>query len=382
MLGKLLAHRRPPNKVSIEDLSRAPRWRIASVQPARLRPKRGLVRRGIYAWYAESRAQAVLSGAGLDVRPDGLVYIGMTGKRGRSFRKRLRQHIRGAGDGDLRKKLSWVLYASPEPAGADVDEFMRDHFTAVTIPMRVQPLPGEESISDAECRLIRDLKPCLNRKGLPADTPNVRQLHQLRADADAAGAGTVEEPRGGWGLFRRVMVAVQRVISRTPTARRRRRLGAGDRAEPPGNDGDGQEPAASRPLSALGRFRQDFWAHCSRRHPGIAPTGWADSNVRHPVETTGRRFSLYVAQEGVGVFFPRQRGETFAARAAAVKPTVDWLRAETGAAQMSDNGWSFLELDSRAKRNWDRIADWLDVHRLLYERALRETADTRSRKHR
>ena len=48
---------------------------------------------------------------------------------------------------------------------------------------------------------------------------------------------------------------------------------------------------------------------------------------------------------------------------------------------MSDNGWSSLELDSRAKRNWDRMADWLDVHRLLYERALRETADTRSRKH-
>ena len=374
----------PPNSFSIEDLSRGRCWRIASVEPARLHRDRSAYpqhlrgRRGIYAWYANTHAQAVLEEAGLKVR-HGLVYVGMTR---RTFRKRLRQHIRGAGDGDLRRKLSWVLYARPDPAGAGLDEFMREHFTARTLPMRVRPLPGEESISDAELRLIQKEKPCLNRKGLPADTPNVRLLHQLRADAEAAGAGTVEEPRGGWGLIRRVMVAVQRVISRTPTARRRRRLGAGDRAEQPENDGDGQESAPSRPLRPHGRFRRDFWAHCSRRHPGIAPPGWAASNVRHPVETTGRRCSLYVAQEGVGVFFPRQRGETFAARAAAVRPTVDWLRAETGAAQMSDNGWSFLELDPRAERNWDRMADWLDVHRLLYERALRETADTRSRKHR
>lgn len=53
--------------------------------------------------------------------------------------------------------------------------------------------------------------------------------------------------------------------------------------------------------------------------------------------------------------------------------TVDWLRAKTGDTQMPDNGWSSLELDSRAKRNWDRMADWLNKRRLLYERALRET---------
>ena len=382
-----LRHRdRPPTEVSIEDLSKGRCWRIASVQPARLHRDRSAYpqhlrgRRGIYAWYADTDAQSVLQEAGLEVRHglDGLVYVGMTRKKGRTFRKRLRQHIRGAGDGDLRRKLSWVLYASPDPAGADLDEFMRKHFTVRTLPMRVRPRPGEESISDAELRLIKKAKPCLNRKGLPDDTPNVRLLHQLRADAEAAGAAGAEDgPTSVWELCQHPILAMQRVISPTPTSTR----GAGDRAERPADDGDGQESAPSRPLSPHGRFRRDFWAHCSRRHPGIAPTGWAASNVRHPVETTGRRFSLYVAQEGVGVFFPRQRGETSAARAAAVKPTVDWLRAETGTAQMSDNGWSFLELDTRAKRNWDRMADWLDVHRLLYERALRETDGTRSRKH-
>ena len=381
MLEKLRHRRhRPPTRVSIDNLNEGRRWRIASVQPARLLPKHGLVRRGIYAWYADTEARAVLGGAGLDVRPDGLVYIGMTRTTGRTFRKRLRQHIRGAGDGDLRKKLNWILCSSPAPAAAGVDEFMRDHFTAVTIPMRMRPRLDEESISDAESRLIRDLKPCLNRKGLPADALNVRRLHQLHAEADAAGAETVEEPSSGWRLFRRVMQAVRRLISPSLAGPPTTTIGSGDRAEQPEKDADGQESAPSRPLSDLGRFRRDFWAHCSRRHPGIAPTGWADSNVRHPVETTGRRFSLCVAQEGVGVFFPRQRGETFAARAAAVKPIVDWLRAKTGDAEMPDNGWSSLELDSRARPNWDRMADWLHHRHSLYERALRETAATGSRK--
>ena len=368
----------PPNGVSIGDLSRGRCWRIASVQPARLHrdrsayPQHRRGRRGIYAWYADTRAQAVLRGAGLDVRPDGLVYVGMTKEKGRTFRKRLRQHIRGAGDGDLRRKLRWVLDASPDPAGADLDEFMREHFTARTLPMRVRPLPGEESISVAECRLIKKAKPCLNRKGL--DTPNVRRLHQLHADAETAGAaGAEDEPTSVWEFCQHPILALQRMISRRPTST----IEGGDRAERPADDRNGQESAPSRPLRPLGRFRRDFWAHCARRHPRLAPTGWAASNVRHPIETTGRRFSLYVAQEGVGVFFPRQRGETFAARAAAVRPTVDWLRAETGAAEMPDNGWSSLELDSRAKRNWDRMADWLHNRRRLYERALRETADVR-----
>ena len=374
MREKQIAPNRP-NGVSIEDLSRGRCWRIASVQPARLHRDRSAYprhlrgRRGIYAWYADTRAQAVLRGTGLEVR-HGLVYVGMTRKKGRTFRKRLRQHIRGAGDADLRRKLSWVLYANPDPAGTDLDEFMREHFTARTLPMRVRPHPGEESISDAERRLIEKAKPCLNRKGL--DTPNVRRLRELRADAEAAGAAGAEEPMGVSELFRHPVQAVQRMISPTPTST----IEGGNRAERPKDDEDEPVPAPSRPLSALGRFRRDFWTHCSRLHPEIAPTGWAASNVRHQVGTTGRRFSLYVAQDGVGVFFPRQRGETFAARAAAVRPTVDWLRAETGA-EMSDMGWSFLTLDSRAKRNWDRMADWLHDHRQLYERALRETGRLR-----
>ena len=79
----------------------------------------------------------------------------------------------------------------------------------------------------------------------------------------------------------------------------------------------------------------------------------------------------------MGVFFPRNRGESARTRATAVKATVKWLREKAGDAEMPDNGWSFLKLDSRDPRNWDRMADWLHVHRLLYERALREAADAR-----
>ena len=251
-----------PNGISIEDMSRGRCWRIASVQPARLHRDRSAYprhlrgRRGIYAWYADTRAQAVLRGAGLDVGPDGLVYVGMTKEKGRTFRKRLRQHIRGAGDADLRRKLSWVLYTNPDPAGADLDEFTREHFTARTLPMRVWPHHGEESISDAERRLIKELKPCLNRKGL--DTPNVRRLHELHADAETAGAAGAEDaPRGVWGLFQGAMLALQRIISRRPTST----IEGGDRAERPEDD----FAETSGPTAPAGTRR-------SRRRDGLPAT--------------------------------------------------------------------------------------------------------------
>ena len=82
--------------------------------------------------------------------------------------------------------------------------------------------------------------------------------------------------------------------------------------------------------------------------------------------------------EGVGVFFPREPGESAAARTAAVRSSVKWLRAEIEDAQMTESGWSFLKINSRDRRNWDRMADWSHDRRLLYERALRDAARTNS----
>ena len=57
---------------------------------------------------------------------------------------------------------------------------------------------------------------------------------------------------------------------------------------------------------------------------------------------------------------------------------MKWLRAEIKDAQMAESGWSFLKINSRDRRNWDRMADWLHDRRLLYERALRTAARTNS----
>ena len=58
-------------------------------------------------------------------------------------------------------------------------------------------------------------------------------------------------------------------------------------------------------LTELGKFRRDFWAHVSKRHPGEAPAGYARSNVYHRVEEAGRRVCQYVAADSVGVYFTR-----------------------------------------------------------------------------
>lgn len=165
-----------------------------------------------------------------------------------------------------------------------------------------------------------------------------------------------EPPASPPSLLDRGFRRLGQVLALVRTSRRRPTVADADGAEPPEDDGNqAHDTERPRKLTGMGRFRQDFWAHVSKRHPCEAtPPGWASSNIRRPVETTGRRFSLYVAQDGVGVFFPRNRDESPRKRAAAVRATVKWLRKKTGDAEMPDNGWSFLKLDSRTKPNWDR----------------------------
>ncbi len=124
-----------------------------------------------------------------------------------------------------------------------------------------------------------------------------------------------------------------------------------------------------RELGGLGQFRREFWAHVSKRHPGEAPPGWAASNIRRRPEGADRPFSKYIAQNGVGLFFPRKPGESIEERAAAIASTVERLRQETKDPTIPDNGELFLQIDSNDRSNWDRMADWLHEQQLLYERA-------------
>ncbi len=371
-----------PEIVTVEALRRPRRWNVESLKSS---SPDHLDKRGLYAWYADAHGQRVLREAGLYVRRDGLAYVGMTTKQ--SFARRLEQHIRARKLEDLRDLrgvLTCVHGGSPSSDG--VEGLLR-HFTVAITPLQVR-FAFEKRVSSAERRIIEEAEPCLNRKDVRRSSPNLKRLNDLKERAKATftdGDPVVDEepPPSPPSLLDRGFQRLGQVLALMRTSPPRPTIADADSAAVPEDDGNQtHDTEPPRELTEIGRFRRDFWAHVSSRHPGEAPPGWASSNVRRPVETTGRRFSLYIAQDGVGVFFPRNRDESARTRAAAVKATVKWLRKKTGDTEMPSNGWSFLKLDSRAKRNWDRMADWLHVHRLLYERALRETAGTRSRKHR
>ena len=396
MLAKLL--RRP---VSLEALNERPRWRIEFLKPPSFAqidrdasassPSNHLGKRGIYGWYADDRGRKILDQAGLDISsPHGLVYLGMTSTP--NFRRRLREHSRPTSD--LSQRLTCVLTPNPKSIGASA--FMREHLTVRVWPMQLwfsSASKEQEWIRSEETRLIKDARPCLNLKGLEG-TPNYKHVVELCKRRNV----TPEDPEESaaeaqpWylrSLVERGLDSVRRLVSKIRTAGPAGPARAPATAEATigggaseGNRSQVKDTARPRELTKLGRFRRDFWAHVSRRHPDEAPPGWAHSNVYHLVEIAGRRVSQYVARHGVGVFFPRHRSESAWARASAVRASVKWLREETADAEIPDNGWSFLKLDSSDPRNWDRMADWLHDRRLLYERALRATAGTRSRKRR
>ena len=361
-----------PEFVAVESLGRPRRWDVESLRSS---SPDHLDKRGLYAWYADAQAREVLCEAGLYVRRDGLAYVGMTK---RCFARRLEEHIdpnRARKLKDLRGILTCVHGGSPSSDGV---EGLLHHFTVAMTPLKVR-FAFKKRVLAKERRIIEEAEPCLNREYVSRNSSNLKRLNDLKERAKATFDDVDEEPPSSpQSLLDRGFQRLGQVLALMRTGPRRPTIADADSAAPPEDDGNQAHDAEPpRELAEIGRFRRDFWGHCSRRHPGIAPRGWASSNVRQPVETTGRRFSLYVAQDRVGVFFPRNRDESASTRAAKVKATVKWLRKKTGNAEIPDNGWSFLKLNSRAKRNWDRMADWLHVHRLLYERALREAADAR-----
>ena len=390
LFGRLgLARRRPFKRpeepdVSVDALNALPRESIDALTATR----RDRARRGIYAWYVDSKGRAILSQAKLEVRPDGLVYIGSTWT---SFRERTTQHKNRG----LSETLTCVLGAiDPKPCGGDVERFMRDHLSVAVMPRPVRKRtssvlsadlgwsPTQRRLRKEEHRLIQDAEPCLNRTS--RTTANAKRITELFERARAAAnrrPGIRERATALVSLLRWPFRADgRRSVVPGPIPETPRPAMAPAIPNPIASHTEPSVQSAQSPkLTRLGRFRRDFWAHVSRRHAGEAPPGWASANVYRRVDAAGRRISQYVARGGVGVFFPREPGESAAARTAAVRSSVKWLRAEIEDEQMTESGWSFLKINSRDRRNWDRMADWLHDRRLLYERALRHAARTRSK---
>lgn len=186
LLGALGFGRQRPLDVSIDALNARPREDI----DAMMSTCRDRHRRGIYAWYVSAKGREVLSQAGLEVRRDGLVYIGSTWT---SFRERTIQHVKSRGSRNLCETLTSVLGAiDPRPCGGDVERFMRDHFSVAVMPRPIRPRskesrlvsPTQRHLRKEEHRLIRDAEPCLNRTS--RSTANAKRITELELARAAA----------------------------------------------------------------------------------------------------------------------------------------------------------------------------------------------------
>ena len=185
LFGRLgLARRRPlepPGEldVSIDALNALPRESIDAMTAT----CRDRDRRGIYAWYVSAKGRDILSQAKLEVRRDGLVYIGSTWT---SFRERTTQHK----SRNLCETLTCILDAiDPRPCGRDVERFMRDHLSVAVMPRPVRKRsssalsadlgwsPTQRRLRKEEHRLIRDAEPCLNRTS--RNTANAKRITEL-----------------------------------------------------------------------------------------------------------------------------------------------------------------------------------------------------------
>ena len=130
-------------------------------------------------------------------------------------------------------------------------------------------------------------------------------------------------------------------------------------------------------LSTLGQFRQNFWVHFERRHPGTVRSGFAGSNVYDRVEDSGRRVCIYMAQNGARIYYPLERGESTAERSTALAAPVAMLKEEISAegavGEVSGSGHFFLSIDATDQTNWDQMSDWMAKRREQWTRAVQQT---------
>ena len=126
-------------------------------------------------------------------------------------------------------------------------------------------------------------------------------------------------------------------------------------------------------LSRLGQFRRDFWAHFVKVQPDAPgpPSGYADSNVYYPVEPADLRICQYLAQDKVGMYLTGTTSRGDADVKKRIAQHTDALAKELGEkAKVSGSGSIVLKIDSNDRNNWDKMAQWLEDQRAIYERVL------------
>ena len=146
------------------------------------------------------------------------------------------------------------------------------------------------------------------------------------------------------------------------------------------NDWDRQVRSGRQGPSELGELRRDFWGHYRERHPSVdKPTpGFAGSNVNHIVPELDVRVSLYLANDGAGIYTAAPIGKSSSGLSARLDPYLEDLRsaleegmAEDGLGQVDGHRHnSRLYMDGYDRANWDKIADWLESRRQIYMEVL------------
>ena len=128
-------------------------------------------------------------------------------------------------------------------------------------------------------------------------------------------------------------------------------------------------------LSALGQFCREFWSHVAERHPGDVRPGYAGTYVHTNVEEAALRISRSVSYWCVGVCLTGNHNENDERALSRIEPYLKPLREATKSEHWVDDKWgeSRLEIDTRDRNNWDRIADWLHERLEVYKRVLRDT---------
>ena len=126
-------------------------------------------------------------------------------------------------------------------------------------------------------------------------------------------------------------------------------------------------------LSRLGQFRRDFWAHFLKVLPDAPgpPSGYAASNVYYLVERADLRICQYLAQGHVGMYLTGTTGRGDADVKKRIAQYTDALAKELGeGAKVFGSGTTVLDIDSNDRNNWDKMAQWLEDRRAIYERVL------------
>ena len=137
-----------------------------------------------------------------------------------------------------------------------------------------------------------------------------------------------------------------------------------------------QEVNRGGELSEIGRFRREFWAHFASRIPdasGLRP-GYAGSNVWHRIEGADISIVQFLSAGRVGVYLSGRWGESREAAKTRIEPYAETIRKALNDSGMRDSEfgpcYSALKVNFRDRRNWDKIADWLDSRRRAYAQAL------------